>query len=189
VRLLSAHLAPEVRASLESAAKYHDWGKVDLRYQAWLRGGDTLAARYAPEPIAKSGRHRLPRQTSAGLPAGFRHESLSILFAEKGGADELALHEVGAHHGECRPFAPAVMDASAGCVEYDGIEVCSAEQRDRAAHRLSSGVADRFWRLTREYGWWGLAYLDAIFRIADWNASGEGAEEGGVDDGCAASGA
>jgi CRISPR-associated endonuclease/helicase Cas3 len=189
VRLLSAHLAPEVRASLESAAKYHDWGKVDLRYQAWLRGGDTLAARYAPEPIAKSGRHRLPRQTSAGLPAGFRHESLSILFAEKGGADELALHEVGAHHGECRPFAPAVMDASAGCVEYDGIEVCSAEQWDRAAHRLSSGVADRFWRLTREYGWWGLAYLDAIFRIADWNASGEGAEEGGVDDGCAASGA
>ena len=56
-------------------------------------------------------------------------------------------------------------------MEYQGATLSSVDRRDHPAHRLDSGVADRFWTLTRHFGWWGLAYLEALLRLADQQAS------------------
>ncbi|MGA8599115.1 MAG: type I-U CRISPR-associated helicase/endonuclease Cas3 [Bryobacteraceae bacterium] len=179
---MTAALRADLRPSLRLAAKFHDYGKADVRFQAWLLGGDLMAARYLPKPIAKSGNYRVGKQESVGLPNGFRHELLSLLFAEK--SDEikddtrdLILHLIASHHGRCRPFAPVILDKDAECVPFGGISVCKRERLENAPHRLDRGVPDRFWKLTRKYGWWGLAYLEALLRLADWKASkGENAE-------------
>lgn len=176
VEKINPDAASDWTEALKLAARLHDYGKADVRYQAWLLGGDTMAARYAPNPIAKSGVSLLRRQESVGLPKGFRHELLSLMFAEKspdltGEARDLVLHLVATHHGRCRPLAPVVLDEDAECVSYGGISICREERAERAPHRLDSGIAERFWKLTRKHGWWGLAYLEALLRLADWKAS------------------
>ena len=73
------------------AARLHDLGKVDPRFQADLRGTNTLLLRDPAlasllqsnwAPLAKSKRigfQRGPRAT----PEGFRHEALSVALAAK----------------------------------------------------------------------------------------------------------
>jgi CRISPR-associated endonuclease/helicase Cas3 len=163
-----------LKTALQIAAKFHDYGKADVRYQAWLLGGDRLAAQYAPKPVAKSGLEPVRRQ--GDLPKGFRHELLSLLFAERasdvnGGRRDLVLHLVASHHGRCRPFAPVVADENAQSLSYGDISICKEERDQDPPSRIESGIPGRFWKLTRNYGWWGLAYLEALFRLSDWEAS------------------
>jgi hypothetical protein len=56
-------------------------------------------------------------------------------------------------------------------VEFGGAAVSANERLARPAHRLDSGISERFWKLTRKHGWWGWAYLETVFRLADWQAS------------------
>lgn len=169
-------------ASLATAARLHDIGKVDARFQAWLHNGNALAARLAPGPLAKglpqSRHHRHKARQRSGYPPGARHELLSCRLAESlletsdPAVDrDLVLHLIASHHGQVRPFAPRVSDPHPVTVVFrlDGRE--SAASSDTRLHRLDSGAAERFWRLTRRYGWWGLAWLEAILRLADHRRS------------------
>jgi CRISPR-associated endonuclease/helicase Cas3 len=172
------------------AAERHDWGKADDRFQALLRGTSRtdawLFAGGALEVLAKSdGVPRTPRERQAarersGLPDGFRHEMLSVQLAELAAIPEhlaadrdLILHLIAAHHGYARPFAPVVIDEEAPDVEYASVVLSSAARSTRPAHCLDSGIADRFWYLSRRFGWWGLAYLEALLRLADQQASAD----------------
>ena len=109
----------------------------------------------------------------AGHPKGARHELMSAAMLVGAGTEaddidfELLLHLVASHHGRCRPFAPVVEDA-------DPVEVRYREWHGHSNHgleRAGSGVSERFWRLTRRYGWYGLAYLEAVLRLADQRES------------------
>jgi CRISPR-associated endonuclease/helicase Cas3 len=171
-------VAPALKQAIKTSARYHDYGKADPRFQTWLRNGDAMAARYAPKPIAKSGKTILRKQTDCELPPNFRHELISFLFAARSKdvdpeTRDLTLHLISSHHGYCRPFAPMSVDPDAGCVKFDEETVCAHELIENPPFSLKWSIADRFWQLTREYGWWGLAYLEAMLRLADWMASEE----------------
>jgi CRISPR-associated endonuclease/helicase Cas3 len=173
------------RRSLISAAEVHDCGKADPRFQALLHGGNPFAARVAPKLLAKGAASRQSKQVrrarwrQAGLPDDFRHELISLLLARQDteiSRHDLTLHLIASHHGRCRPFAPFVDDNGAGFA-YNGWNITPQQRSAESAHRLDSGVADRFWTLTRRYGWWGLAYLESLLRLGDWKASKEEGEK------------
>jgi CRISPR-associated endonuclease/helicase Cas3 len=187
-------LSEAVRADLVLAAWLHDAGKADPRFQKWLVGGSAVRLEMPGALLlAKSGQSLRDRRASqqarqlAGYPDGYRHELLSVAMLANNEAllasaydRELVLHLVGAHHGWCRPFAPFVDHPEEIAVPVamthgpgERSVKLSAGTRHQLA-RLDSGITDRFWNLTGRYGWWGLAWLETILRLADHRASAEG---------------
>jgi CRISPR-associated endonuclease/helicase Cas3 len=190
VEKLAARCLPEtLRQVTTDAAHWHDCGKLDERFQILLHQGDELAALAAKQPLAKSAwipaspAERRAIRDASGLPESFRHEMLSTQLAEvhAAGPDEqtladLFLHLIASHHGHARPLAPVSDDPEpppvSGKLGAQPVSLTGEDRRRWIAHRVDSGLADRFWRLTRRHGWWGLAYLEAIVRLGDWYASG-----------------
>lgn len=191
VEKLAERCLPEhYRPILSMAAYWHDAGKIDNRFQILLHRGDELAALSAGAPLAKSPRvptspagRRAIREAS-GLPRNFRHEMLSVQLAgrqapqlEDGDAWDLFLHLVASHHGHARPFAPLSDDPApppiSGHLGETSLTLTAKERTELTPpHRVDAGHAERFWRLVRRYGWWGLAYFEALLRLGDWYASG-----------------
>ncbi len=179
-------LPQELRRAVVDASRWHDLGKVDERFQAMLFEGNSLAAELADEPLAKSGmppgnrqQHAHARKLSK-LPSGARHEAWSEVLVAKyldslehpyEGDEELVRHLVASHHGHGRPLLPPVDDRGTANLEaqVDGVYVVADLPR---GVRLSD--ADRFARLNRRYGHWGLALLETVVRCADMTVSSEG---------------
>lgn len=187
-KMASRCLPEQYVDALRKAAFWHDTGKLDERFQLLLHEGNELAA-LRGDPLAKSRQmptspiqRRLIRRAS-GLPDNFRHEMLSLQLAEiqqadgsLGDLDDLVFHLIASHHGHARPFAPISIDPHPPAVTgmLNGVDINLADEARKrldSPHSLASGVSDRFWRLTREFGWWGLAYLEAVMRLADWYGS------------------
>jgi CRISPR-associated endonuclease/helicase Cas3 len=180
---------PEIVHSLRLAGKWHDVGKSDIRYQAFLHGGSLLRATLASEIYAKSAGliESDPEQRTAwrnsNLPDGFRHEQLSASIVNHipglwdGEFDpDLVLHLIASHHGRCRPMADTVIDDAPPEINLALPSVAakiSPHERSNwiPQHRLDSGVSERFWKLVHRYGWWGLAWLEAVFVLADHRQS------------------
>lgn len=171
------------------AARWHDIGKLDPRFQRYLRGGDALvASACANNPLAKSGQIRVTPGAdrsawkASALCSGFRHEvvSVELLRAAEGWKDvatcaDLPLHLIASHHGHARPFAPPVYDNPPEInLRRGGFGDIVLSAEDRQHHALASSNAhlgERFWRVIRRHGWWQVAYLEAICRLSDWQAS------------------
>ena len=112
-------------------------------------------------------------------------------------APDLVLHLVGTHHGFGRPLPQIKEDdnpqplVAVGQFEDGGFRLCLSEDdapnvpggscdrmlmsasTDLAGTSLALDMADRFWRLQERYGHHGLAWLEAIFRLADQQRSAE----------------
>jgi CRISPR-associated endonuclease/helicase Cas3 len=166
------------------AAAWHDAGKADPRFQLWLVDGDEVALAAGSSPLAKSAhdssdwRRRSAARKRAQYPRGARHELASVAMLEKAEAvlakaddRDLVLHLIASHHGWCRPYAP--VEAAGDIVEitweHEGVHLAASSEHGLA--NAGASVVDRFWNMTQKYGWWGLAWLEALVRLADHRAS------------------
>ena len=151
-------LSGPLTEAVVAAARHHDQGKSRALWKAAMGVPEG-------ETLAKTTGRRLLRSLD-----GYRHEYGSVRDLTHGEAlgglsediRDLALHLVAAHHGRARPW-------------IKGYDPEAAPPLDRHAPRtdrdVQAEVALRFDRLQRRYGHYGLAWLEALLRTADWLAS------------------
>lgn len=149
-------LDPDLRDAVILAASCHDLGKDRQRWQHGI-GNDN----YPQTKWAKSGKRRGRIERSP-----YRHEFGSLLDIQNlpafqalsDDSRELVLHLIAAHHGRARPhFTPE--------------ECLDDKHPGQTARQQSIDALNRFARLQRRFGRWGLAYLESLVRAADYAAS------------------
>ena len=146
-------LSDDLTLVFKIAARNHDHGKNCPRWQ------NSFSAPETGRPYAKT-----PGPFRNNLLDGYRHE-FGSLPAVQCDADfarltdelkDLTLHLVAAHHGFARPVI-----RTGSCDDSPPSDLA-----DRARD-----VALRFSRLQKQWGPWGLAWLESILRAADQRAS------------------
>lgn len=167
------NLPDELKSAVILAAELHDLGKQREIWQRSIGNPNPADWRAKPgKPVDG------PRWKSRRL-GDYRHELGSLLDLLDGvgehaarlqGLDEemrdVVLHLIAAHHGYARPHFPLSA--------YDH-ERYNTQQNEQVAHEAKQ----RYARMQRRYGRWGLAYLESLLRAADWAASAQpsGSEE------------
>jgi CRISPR-associated endonuclease/helicase Cas3 len=144
------------RGRMARAARRHDIGKMEPRFQTMLHGDPFSAA--AGPLLAKSGFNTHSQKRAAyfqsGLPSGFRHELASVHYSDEG--DTLVRYLIASHHGFGRPWFPDCADRKAP-----------------GAHLLvlDSGLTASFSSLLKDHKIWGLAGMELLVRAADTRQS------------------
>ncbi|MBO2465225.1 type I-G CRISPR-associated helicase/endonuclease Cas3g [Actinomadura violacea] len=154
-----------------TAARHHDEGKRDKRFQAMLHQRPLRAYTESSSLLAKSGMDPADRdafrraRTLAEYPPGLRHEALSArIIQATAPADDLLIHLVAAHHGRSRPLLPPVNDPAPDTIRVD---LNGSQFEMTADHGIDWDSPRRFHDLNQAHGRWGLALLEAIVRLAD----------------------
>jgi CRISPR-associated endonuclease/helicase Cas3 len=148
------HVTDEpVRSAVLEAAGNHDIGKD---YPPWQRA----VGCFGKPAVAKSGQASFDH----AINRGYRHElgsvanlqqAASIASVEPRGID-LCLHLIAAHHGHARP----------------GFRIQAAGPiLTNALQQAIEATPTRFARVQTTYGWWTLAWLEALVKAADVLAS------------------
>jgi CRISPR-associated endonuclease/helicase Cas3 len=137
-------LTVDLATRVVDAARLHDLGKSRRVWQEYARNG------HPSRLLAKSPRYRGPETLG-----GYRHE-LGSLVDMVPGADPLVRHLIATHHGHGRPyFSDRALD----------------REHLLESRRCRDLQIQEFVALQREFGWWGLAYLEALVKAADGMAS------------------
>ena len=184
----------DIAKDLRLAACLHDAGKADERFQLMLSGGNPWN-RPDNGLLAKSRNLSPPNAWArSGLPAGWRHEALSVRMARAHPAfaqahdPALVLWLIGSHHGFGRPFygfADPDADEAHGklpsCLGADTWSSMAGKAGPESPCFDFDGMGwpELFVSLKRHYGIWGLAHLEAVLRLADHRASEEEAGKKG----------
>jgi CRISPR-associated endonuclease/helicase Cas3 len=158
-------LSEQLKQAVKLAAKWHDLGK---KREIWQRSIGN------PDPknwLAKSGgKMKLRELTDYWHEFGSLMDvldpkqpylkELQTLSVE---LQDVVLHLIAVHHGFGRPHFPMqnAFDPSAN---------------GGNATNVAANVPQRFARLQRRYGRWGLAYLESLLRAADYAASARPSE-------------
>ncbi len=149
-------LRGELSEAIKLAAKFHDLGKGRQVFQTNIGNPGCIPL------LAKSGKKTQPYKANEH----FRHEFASLLDVQNDSdflelsqdMREVVLHLVATHHGRGRPHFPI----------EEAYDPAATDQQNSV---VAAQVPQRFARLQRKYGRWGLAYLESLLRAADYAAS------------------
>ncbi len=191
-------LPNSMRETLRLAGDHHDDGKKDPRFQELLRRSlDSLEIEEG-KPLAKGGPLKVQKK-DVGLSKEWRHEQLSavhtwVALAHDGDPhadmdEELAVRLVGTNHGHGRTlFRDSASELLPGSNNNDKAPgkksvkeppdnengAPGKELVEKAENLFDAGLWDELvYSTDARYGYWGIAYLEALLRAADAQVSSE----------------